>query len=127
MLIGGQWVDSENGETSNVINPANDDVIATVPKATIQDVENCISASRTAFLDSSWKKMDPAQRGRILNKMAAATYSSAKELAKLNQKIMVRLFARALSEIRYGAWTLEYFADSQTRLKEAQYQFPEID
>ena len=56
MLIGGQWVDSENGETSNVINPANDEVIATVPKATIQDVENCISASRTAFLDFFMEK-----------------------------------------------------------------------
>ena len=72
MLIGGQWVDSENEETSNVINPANGEVIATVPKATIQDVENCISASRTAFLDASWKFQDE-ECGGIMTQIGIST------------------------------------------------------
>ena len=124
MLIGGQWVDSGNGDTSNVINPANDEVIATVPKATIQDVEDCIFASRNAFLDSSWKNMDPAQRGRILNKMAAATYSNAKELAKIESENNGKTFREALSEIRYGAWTLEYFAGLSDKIEGSTIPVP---
>ena len=56
------------------------------------------------------ENIDPAQRGRILNKMAAVTYSAAKELAKIESENNGKTFREALSEIRYGAWTLEYFA-----------------
>ena len=81
MWIGGEWCAAENGETSNVLNPATGEVMATVPKATAEDVNRCVESSRTAFNNADWKSMDPAQRGRILNKMAAVTYAKAKELA----------------------------------------------
>ena len=110
MLIAGQWVDSENGETAEILNPANGQVIATTPKATVADVERCVAASRNAFNNPEWKNIDPAQRGRILNKMAAATYANAKSLAVLESTNNGKTFREALSEIRFGAWTLEYFA-----------------
>ena len=110
MLIAGQWVDSENGETADILNPANGEVIATTPKATLADVERCVTASRAAFNNPEWKNIDPAQRGRILNKMAAATYANAKTLAVLESTNNGKTFREALSEIRFGAWTLEYFA-----------------
>ena len=110
MLIAGQWVDSENGETADILNPANGEVIATTPKATLGDVERCVAASRNAFNNPEWKNIDPAQRGRILNKMAAATYANAKSLAVLESTNNGKTFREALSEIRFGAWTLEYFA-----------------
>ena len=61
MWIAGEWCDSEDGATADVIDPSNGDVIATTPKATLGDVERCVQASKSAFNDSSWKKIDPAQ------------------------------------------------------------------
>ena len=78
MYIAGDWVDSDNGDVSNAINPANGEILSTVPKATLNDVDRCVEASNSALQSSEWKNMDPAQRGRILNKMAAATYTAAK-------------------------------------------------
>jgi len=78
MWVAGEWCDAEDGATADVINPATGEVMATTPKATIADVNRCVEASRTALNDASWKAMDPAQRGRILNKMAQATYANAK-------------------------------------------------
>jgi aldehyde dehydrogenase (NAD+) len=124
MSIEGKWVDAENSETSDVINPATGQIIATVPKATIADVERCIEASRKAFLESSWKNIDPAQRGRILNKMAAATYGAAKELAKIESENNGKTFREALSEIRYGAWTLEYFAGLADKIEGSTIPVP---
>ena len=124
MLINGEWVNGENGETSDVINPATGAVIATVPRATIADVEACVSASRAAFLDKSWKNMDPAQRGRILNKMATATYGAAKELAAIESENNGKTFREALSEIRYGAWTLEYFAGLSDKIEGSTIPVP---
>ena len=110
MWIAGEWVASANGETSEVINPATGEVLATVPRATVKDVNRCVEASRSAFEHADWRAMDPAQRGRILNKMAAVTYAKAKELAVIESSNNGKTFREALSEIRYGAWTLEYFA-----------------
>ena len=109
---------------SDVINPANGTIIATVPRATVSDVETCVSASRAAFKDKSWKNMDPAQRGRILNKMAAATYGAAKELAKIESENNGKTFREALSEIRYGAWTLEYFAGLSDKIEGSTIPVP---
>ncbi|MCH1537672.1 MAG: aldehyde dehydrogenase family protein, partial [Candidatus Poseidonia sp.] len=110
MWIAGEWCASSDGATSEALNPANGEVLATVPKATVEDVNRCVDASRAAFESRDWKSMDPAQRGRILNKMAAVTYAKAKELAALESANNGKTFREALSEIRYGAWTFEYFA-----------------
>ena len=110
MWIAGEWCDAEDGATADILNPATSEVMATTPKATLNDVNRCVDASRAAFNDASWKSMDPAQRGRILNKMAQATYANAKTLAALESNNNGKTFREALSEIRYGAWTLEYFA-----------------
>ena len=117
MWVAGEWCDAEDGATADVINPATGEVMATTPKATIADVNRCVEASRTALNDASWKAMDPAQRGRILNKMAQATYANAKSLAVIESNNNGKTFREALSEIRYGAWTLEYFAGLSDKIE----------
>ena len=124
MWIGGEWCASSTGETSDVLNPATGEVIATVPRASIEDVEHCVASSRAAFEHPDWKAMDPAQRGRILNKMAAVTYAKAKELAVLESTNNGKTFREALSEIRYGAWTLEYFAGLSDKIEGSTIPVP---
>ena len=124
MYIAGEWTDSENNEVSDAINPATGEILATVPKATMNDVNRCVDASRAAFNAQDWKNIDPAQRGRILNKMAAATYAAAKELAKIESENNGKTFREALSEIRYGAWTLEYFAGYADKIEGATIPVP---
>ena len=75
MWIAGEWCAAENGATSEALNPATGEVMATVPKATVGDVHRCVASSRAALESPEWKRMDPAQRGRVLNKMAAVTYA----------------------------------------------------
>ncbi len=124
MYIAGEWVNSSDNNFSDAINPATGEVIAKIPKATTQDVERCLAASKSAFNDSAWKNIDPAQRGRILNKMAAATYQAAKELAKIESENNGKTFREALSEIRYGAWTLEYFAGLADKIEGSTIPVP---
>tara|TARA_B100001093_G_scaffold349099_1_gene333651 strand:+ start:28945 stop:30381 length:1437 start_codon:yes stop_codon:yes gene_type:complete len=124
MWIAGEWCNAEDGASAEVLNPASGEVMATVPKATIGDVNRCVEASRAAFNDSSWKNMDPAQRGRIMNKMAQATYAKAKELAVIESNNNGKTFREALSEIRYGAWTLEYFAGLSDKIEGSTIPVP---
>ncbi len=49
--------------------------------------------------------------------MAAVTYAKAKELAVIESSNNGKTFREALSEIRYGAWTLEYFAGLSDKIE----------
>jgi aldehyde dehydrogenase (NAD+) len=110
MWLDGEWCDAASGEVSEIFDPSDSSVMCTVPRAGAIDVERAVSASRTALQSKDWSLMDPAQRGRILQKMAAATYAAAKQLAALESQNNGKTFREALGEIRYAAWTLEYFA-----------------
>jgi lactaldehyde dehydrogenase/glycolaldehyde dehydrogenase len=48
MYIGGQWVDSSSKETIEVLNPTNEEVIATVPDASVEDGRRALEAARDA-------------------------------------------------------------------------------
>ncbi|MED5499148.1 MAG: aldehyde dehydrogenase family protein, partial [Candidatus Thermoplasmatota archaeon] len=99
MWIGGAWTGASDGATGEVLDPSSGEVIANVPKATLADVDAAVAASRAAFEDRSWGAIDPAQRGRILQKMAAVTYAEAKNLATIESRNNGKTFREALSEI----------------------------
>ena len=73
--------------------------------------------------DKSWSAMDPAERGRMLNRMAQATYANAKALAAIGSN-NGKTFREALSEIRYGAWTFEYFAGLTDKIEGSTIPVP---
>src|SRR5438128_176209 len=62
MLIGGDWVNSAQGGTIEVRNPANHDLIATVPRGGTRGVDRAVAAAATAF--ESWKLGAAAARRR---------------------------------------------------------------
>src|SRR5262245_2588880 len=68
-FIGGEWVASTSGTTSEVRNPADiDEVLGTVPSSTIEDAQAAISAARDAF--PKWAGLTPPERGRVLYRAA---------------------------------------------------------
>ncbi len=83
MFIDGKWVSSHKGETSDVINPANQEVIATVPLADEEDTRMAIMAARRAFDKGPWRKMSQVERGKLLLALARAIRDQAEELAQL--------------------------------------------
>ena len=52
--IDGEWVESSNKNTRDIINPYNQEVIFTVAEGTAEDAERAILAARRAFEDAEW-------------------------------------------------------------------------
>jgi acyl-CoA reductase-like NAD-dependent aldehyde dehydrogenase len=48
MYIDGEWVEAESGETFEVKSPATGQVLAVIPKATVDDVKKAIDAAEEA-------------------------------------------------------------------------------
>ena len=108
MLVDGKWTTRDVADT--VLDPATGQAIAQVPRGTRDDVDAAVTASRAAFESKEWKGMDPAQRGRLLNKLAALTYANTAELALIESRNNGKTIKEATGDVRFAAWTLEYFA-----------------
>ena len=79
LLIDGQWVDAENGETFVTTNPASGEQLAVCANASPADVDRAVQAARKAF--PAWAAKSPAERAALLLKIADKIDERAKELA----------------------------------------------
>lgn len=83
MLIDGKWLEAASGETFEVRNPANGEVIAQVAEGRKEDVDKAVSAARKAFDDGPWSTMKPNERGKLMWKLADLIDQHSEELAQL--------------------------------------------
>jgi phenylacetaldehyde dehydrogenase len=83
LLIGGEWVESKSRDTIGVIDPATGREIALVADANAEDVNRAVTAAREAFETGPWSEMSPAQRERLLWRLAELVDKNADELAEL--------------------------------------------
>jgi acyl-CoA reductase-like NAD-dependent aldehyde dehydrogenase len=83
LLIGGQWSESVSGETFATLNPATGEILGRVAAANKEDVDRAVAAARTAFVARSWQKMTPAERSRLIWKIADRIEERAEDFAQL--------------------------------------------
>jgi aldehyde dehydrogenase (NAD+) len=112
LYIDGDWVDGSSDEMLDVINPATEQVFASVPQASVADVDRAVAAARRAFDDGPWPRMSPRERSDILIRFTEAIIDRRAELVEL---IMAEAgAARPIAEamqfdtgLRYTAWFAE--------------------
>lgn len=107
-FIGGAWVDSASGETLDVINPANDQVIAKVPKSASEDVDRAVDAAEAAF--ATWRQTTPQDRSLMLLKIADLIESRADELGRLESANAGKPVGAAIDEMAVCADLFRFFA-----------------
>ena len=83
LYINGDFVEPEATETIEVIDPATENLIGTVPDANAADVDRAVAAARAAFDAGPWKDVTAQDRGRILFKLAHIARERANELSQL--------------------------------------------
>ena len=67
-FIDGKWQQSSDKSTYEVINPANEEIIGNVSKATSKDVDAALKSAAKGL--QIWKKTAPWQRSYIIRKIA---------------------------------------------------------
>lgn len=80
MLIGGRWVDADDGKVVDVENPANREIIGTIPRGGAQDVAAAVEAATAAF--PKWSQMAPRDRGVLLRRIANSLGERVEEMAR---------------------------------------------
>ena len=80
-FINGESVDAASGETEEVTNPANGEVIADMPLSGEEDVNRAVAAAKAAFPD--WSTTTPSERATAMLKLADLLDEHAEELSDL--------------------------------------------
>jgi len=83
LFIGGKWRAAQSGETFEVIDPASATVFAHAAAGDASDIDIAVQAARRAFESPPWSAMTPAQRARLLLKLADLIEANADEIALL--------------------------------------------
>jgi acyl-CoA reductase-like NAD-dependent aldehyde dehydrogenase len=83
LFIGGARRDSSDGKTGPTFNPATEEEITQVARATESDVNDAVEAAHGAFESGEWRGMGPHGRERVLHEIAGLIEGNADELAAL--------------------------------------------
>jgi len=80
LFINGEFIPSEKGNYFETINPANEEKLAEVAEADKVDVDKAVKAARKAY-DNVWSKMDSAERGKYIYRIARLIQERAREFS----------------------------------------------
>ncbi len=117
LYIGGKWQAAQSGETFEVIDPASAQVFARAAAGGAADIDAAVKAARRAFESPPWATMTPAQRARLLLKLADLIEANGEEIALLETLDNGMPFRMAkFGGVSGAAESLRYHAGWATKL-----------
>ncbi len=110
----GKWHQSSSGETYEVLNPANEEIIGHASKASPEDVERALRSAEKGL--EVWRKTPPWQRAYILRRIADKMREKQDILAKWMTLEVGKPFAEAKGEVNGAADIYEWNAEETKRI-----------
>jgi aldehyde dehydrogenase (NAD+) len=110
LIINGEKTAASDGGTFDSIDPSSGEVLATVAKATKADIDRAVDTAHAAFDGKAWGGMAPAERGRIMQRVAAMLRDRTEELADLESRDNGKPLKQARTDVQVAARYFEFFA-----------------
>jgi malonate-semialdehyde dehydrogenase (acetylating)/methylmalonate-semialdehyde dehydrogenase len=132
--IAGRWVDAQTDRTEPVYNPATEEVLASVPLSTKEDVDRAVAAAKEAF--KAWSRTPVPRRARVLFKYQQLLVDHWEELARLVTLENGKSYNEAYGEVQRGIECVEFAAgapnlmmgkqlpDIATNLESGMFRYP---
>ena len=113
LYIDGKWVPGAAKERFDVINPATEEVLASVASADIADADAALDAAEAAMKD--WAARTPRARSEVLRKAWELMTARLEDFARLITLENGKARADAMGEATYAAEFLRWFAEEAVR------------
>ncbi|MGV0597143.1 aldehyde dehydrogenase family protein [Mycolicibacterium porcinum] len=118
MFVDGQWVDALSEQRFDTVDPATERVLTTVPCSGPEDVERAVAAARRAFETGPWPAMTPAERQRMLWRIAEGISARADQFAQLESIDNGKSVAVAKAvDVTWAAEIFYYYAGWATKIE----------
>jgi succinate-semialdehyde dehydrogenase/glutarate-semialdehyde dehydrogenase len=112
--IDGKWVAADTGAVTAIRNPADGELLASVPNASGAEARRAIAAAQRAF--PAWKGRSAEDRGRILRRWFELMMTHQEDLAQLMTSEQGKPLTESRGEIAYAASFIEWFAEEGRRV-----------
>ncbi|MBT3938752.1 MAG: NAD-dependent succinate-semialdehyde dehydrogenase [Pelagibacterales bacterium] len=112
-FINGEWVDSDNGDTFDVINPSDLTIVGTMPNASKTETIRAIDAANTSWSD--WKKLTGKDRSIIIRRWHQLILDNIDDLALIMTLENGKPIADSRGEIVYASWFTDWFSEEAKR------------
>jgi succinate-semialdehyde dehydrogenase/glutarate-semialdehyde dehydrogenase len=114
MYLNGEWVLAAGGGTFEVINPADQSVVARVANGAAPEIERAVRAAQAAFRE--WSVLAPKDRGRFLLGIQELMEERRDELARLITLENGKPFEEARKEVQFSLGYFGWFAEEARRM-----------
>jgi betaine-aldehyde dehydrogenase len=109
MWINNELTDSTSKQRFEVINPATEEVITTVPRGNAEDVANAVAAANAAF--KGWRKLGSLDRKDMLREIAHKLRNRTEDLARLITLEGGKPLLENRDEVEWVASCFEYYSE----------------
>jgi aldehyde dehydrogenase (NAD+) len=80
--IDGAWLEGASGETYTTRSPSTEQVIAETVLSSPEQVDAAVASARAAFESSAWRSFGPAERSRVVHRLADLLERETEPLAR---------------------------------------------
>ncbi|MCP4386352.1 MAG: aldehyde dehydrogenase family protein, partial [Hyphomicrobiales bacterium] len=115
MYVDGAWHYADRASRIEVENPANEDIVATIPEGTPDDAIAALEAARRA--QPAWAALPAIERGQLVSKLADAIARDADRLARVVVAEQGKPLDQAAGEISFSQVFLRYAAENARRIE----------
>ena len=122
MLIAGERTEGAAAEGIDVVDPATEEVIESVPRGGAADVDSAVNAADAAF--GEWQKTDAEDRATLLRKAIALIERDRKDLTMSLVHEQGKPVTEAGGEIHHLIHGLNYYADLATKVRGSYQPLP---
>ncbi|MGY3565248.1 NAD-dependent succinate-semialdehyde dehydrogenase [Sinomonas sp. RB5] len=114
MFIDGTWSEAASGARFDVVNPATEEVIATVADGGPEDATRAIETA--GRVQKEWAKTAPRERSEILRRAYDLIMARQEELALIMTAEMGKPLLEAKGEVAYAAEFFRWFSEEAVRI-----------
>ena len=112
--IAGRWAGAGSNETIDVVNPATNEVLGTIPRMGAEETRQAIEAANAAW--PAWRARTARERAAILRRWHDLMLENQDDLARLMTAEQGKPLKESMGEIVYAASFIEWFAEEGKRI-----------
>lgn len=113
LFIAGEWRPARKGDTLPIINPANEETIGQLARATKEDLDEALEAVTRGF--AAWRKIAAYDRYKIMRRAADLLRERTDEIATLLTTEQGKPLAQAKAELGVAVDVTDWFAEEARR------------
>ena len=119
LYIGGTWRDSSTGDSFPTTNPFTQEVWATIPQASAEDVADAVGAAYDAFRNG-WRKTPGLQRAKLLYALADLLEADADRMGRIESTDNGKVIKETRGQMVFCARQYRFYAGFADKIYGAQ-------